>query len=125
MREIKFRAWWKYGKECIYIKDLYFFEENGIHSIPDAEYEIEQFTGLHDKNGKEIYEGDIIDISGYPEDSPSPVYIVFEDGAFKIKYQNWDSSLSKPLINISLIKLLGYIIIGNIHENPELLESER
>ena len=71
--------------------------------------QFEQFTGLRDKNGKEIYEGDIDEARGvcvWDEDTVSFGWIDHEDGYF----HDW-----------------GYIfgdfdIIGNIHENPELLE---
>ena len=58
MREIKFRFWDSDFNEMVYIDDFYFFEEHGIHNSNDIQ--LMQFTGLHDKNGKEIYEGDIL-----------------------------------------------------------------
>ena len=59
MREIKFRAWWKDTKEPI----LDFMEEYSmdvLNDSPDNPFIYSQFTGLLDKNGKEIYEGDVV-----------------------------------------------------------------
>lgn len=137
-RPIKFRAWvqdykgkgnpsmvyaddtydWAvsfYGKLVEpYHKDFDFDEETGI-SETDLGYELMQFTGLTDKNGKEIYEGDIV------QDGADRVAVVkYEPAEFTADYlnQNDDGVLSLDL----LAPPMTAEVIGNIHENKELLK---
>lgn len=81
-----------------------------------------EYTGLTDKNGKKIFEGDIIKpylIGGaYDRFLFSNGVVVFEYGAFRIK----DSRQSTPLS--SYAPRVAFEVIGNIYDNPELLEVE-
>ena len=141
MREIKFRAWDKhlnewYGEndpQMLTFYGFHIFGECTLLCTPGCEnlmdIEITQYTGLKDKNGKEIYEGDIFNckrdkahpdggyyagtMDYYPE---SAEVVTFEAGCFLAgsdylhnrlfwyERHNWD-------------------LIGNIYENPELLEN--
>lgn len=73
--------------------------------LPIETTPIMQYTGLKDKNGKEIYENDVIDFeNGYISE------IFYQDGAFKLNDNIYRSDLSHG------------IIIGNIYQNPELIK---
>ena len=119
MREIKFRAWDAEEKNFIYFDAL-----DGILSKCDETYrqrcvgKFEQFTGLYDKNGKEIYEGDII---AYGVTKAVIEWInIFS--AFKCcscmdKVDPFEWPLHKEYARE------GFEVIGNIYSNPELLND--
>ena len=62
-REIKFRIWNDYDKKMIYWNELLKNKLANIFTMPSYNKWLMQYTGLHDKNGKEIYEGDIVEIT--------------------------------------------------------------
>ena len=120
MREIKFRAWNKVSK-CFFMWDLS-FAFNGTDELWGS---VEQFTGLHDKNGQPIYEGDIVNFEGW----------VFFSGIIQSKKDKhevvkWDEEKTGffPFnfydVSYDVYNKPGDCeIIGNIHEKPELLEA--
>ena len=133
MREIKFRAWDDWSKQDKRCKSemLYFdkycfntelfelswecrYEKNigafGRRLSPD--FKLMQFTGLKDKNGKEIYEGDIVE----SEDGTAKYKVVFEDGCFEAK----SLQLKEFYADVSRFQA----VIGNIYENPNLLKKQ-
>ena len=128
MRELKFRAWHETDK-CWY--NPLFIEMNLLgqaiihHGLEQFEIipasAIEQYTGLKDKNGKEIYEGDIveevIDTGDYDIDGTYRYKVVWDDDMLCWSLDPNSISIHKDLweCNQSLK------VIDNIHENPELL----
>ena len=119
MRDIKFRAWDK--KKKIWIPGAYGFHILGESMLIGGLFQdyklldlnniiLMQFTGIKDKNGKEIYEGDIVE---------------YEDcmrkfGKTKVRFYQYSW---EPFAHMSKTHMpIKYEIIGNIHENSELLE---
>jgi len=136
MREIKFRAWEKNLKEIIPVHEINF--ENRMINTNSAwrffnEIELMQYTGLKDKNGKEIYEGDIVSAESYGSAmarhhgrdviSKQKLYgIRFERGSFRLydlKENHWVAIIDHHVMS----KVSELNIVGNIFENPELLEG--
>ena len=113
-REIKFRAW--DTKNNCYEQGNLLFEIKG--PTPKDRWELEQYTGLKDKNGKEIYEGDICkDQRGYVG---KIVWVPNEAGFGFYEYHVRDDGFGLGCMPLSRLRLE---ILGNIHENPELLEA--
>ena len=99
-REIKFRAWNTRRKEMEMIDDLYWFEENQCHHNGDKDFVIQQYTGLKDKNGKEIYEGDILEFID-PNNLVRKATVEYAAPKFKAMTEPKDCVLrSMPIYNI-------------------------
>ena len=89
---------------------------------------IGQYTGLHDKNGKEIYEGDIIEFSydmfvGNFDTFVAKGKIVFEEGAFYVEVFENERTTEDEAYLLYSINLDTIEVIGNIYENKELLNE--
>ena len=116
MREIKFRAWDKENKTMVNsggsIKAL-----ANIEGYIEHDFVLTQYTGLKDKNGKEIYEGDVLQIplqwwhDKWHMNSKAKRRITVEEFGI-VPFHNGDWSVGHEECEI----------IGNIYENPELVE---
>ncbi|EOM1375617.1 YopX family protein, partial [Listeria monocytogenes] len=136
-----FRAFVKSKKKMLPVTDLCFNETEavGVSGCGNAKctlcvdwYNFDdvvlmQYTGLKDKNGKKIFEGDIV---AFSEDDfhvfNSQVEYFSEDGypAFDIKVPSTYYFDSNVFSEVSMSGLYEIEVIGNIHENPELLEEK-
>lgn len=130
-RQIKFRAWDEENEKFFYTDDGHGFEfclspiaGNYVtkltdETLLDSDISWQQFTGIRDKNGKDIYEGDIVkDKDDEAFNSKGLIY--------QIKWNNLYASFglfhqdSCKYSDLILVSEMG--IIGNIYENPELLK---
>lgn len=126
-RPIKFRAWDKHDKRFIRQAeyavalngDVINFDSSGYDFIESIE--LMQYTGLKDKNGVEIYEGDIVEYKAYNTWHKDAVR--FTDGKFHGNLSGFKEDLQSNY-DLGLIVTLGCEVIGNIYENPDLLEAE-
>ena len=134
MREIKFRAWDERNRDMVYSEeeDSFYIDLEGANFsycydnqtardfnkpiIRYASYELMQYTGLKDKEGKEIYEGDILRLDGgrLVEVRWHPFAAQFDSRAINSK------GMARPLADRPQF---FSEVIGNIYENPELLEG--
>lgn len=129
MKGLKFRVW---DKEREYYldetelagitpdgKNILYIEEEEISKLEvEGNYILEQYTGLKDKNGKEIYEGDIVEYT--------TCYYGNEKRHRKVvEWSEWDSDDFGEPHNLGYSNLSECMeVVGNVHENADLLEKK-
>lgn len=143
MREILFRGKRKDSGEwvCGFFVNLPLVHYNRTEPLitsgeTGTSYEIDpetvgQFTGLTDKNGKKIFEGDVVKFTDSPFGYSYTGVVCFNEGSFCIKYEYWKKEKFHRIgqtdkwqdMGASGIVTYQYEIWGNIHDNPELLEK--
>jgi len=132
MREIKFRAWLKEDKKMVNVETMDFTDKS-IQYLKKSEIinayilrresddvELMQYTGLKDKNGKEIYEGDIVLIKLDETSTWHKTVVGFKKGAFiasLIDGEDYIYIFNRGFDNND------FEVIGNIYENKKLLEE--
>jgi hypothetical protein len=121
--KIKFRAWDKKNKIMLYDREDICITGNGLvlfdwgNNAPNERYErtdnfiIQQSTGLFDKNGKEIFEGDILGIN-------ERVDVKYEDGSFRV----YGYPITEWLSKIEL-RHIDSSVVGNIYEDEKLIKN--
>lgn len=137
MRQLKFRAW--HTKLGRYLKDNEFYinldgsvysafesydnkirKTDYIENFSRDDFDegyiiVDQCTGLKDKNGKEIYERDIVEYDWY---------IISDKPAYRVKEQVVFDDMGARLVNDRIRNCSNVEVIGNIHENDDLLEKK-
>lgn len=124
MRDIKFRAWDSRLAKMTYtpiIGNGRFYWgweqlESDWSNLDEGKQYLMQYTGLKDKNGKEIYEGDIVYHSYYKETGK----MIFDLSASAYRIEWLDGKTNE----MYRVDQKSFEVIGNIYENPELLKEE-
>ena len=144
-RDIIFRAKcfgnWRYGSYVHFVKKptnsrcninykdfIITNEDNGEHYFPISDLSsLGQYTGLKDKNGKQIFEGDILEYIGERKDNMNKVYhrkVVFYEGAFCLSIEDGvHYPVHTPMYGHSdNHNIVNWDVVGNITDNPELMK---
>jgi len=112
-REIKFRAWNTVTEKMMLWDDIKKFGNlNKLISLNHVR--VQQYTGLKDKNGVDIYEGDKVKVCNNNKGFFEVVFVTAYVGGWVLKHKDLD------IISLGARKETDVEVIGNIHSNPEL-----
>lgn len=92
--------------------------------IVNNDLNLMQSTGLHDKNGKEIFEGDIIAIEVDDTETPINARVSQNSKIGVLMFHVFEDNEDVPMVELLEDNSVAFEIIGNVYENPELLEVE-
>lgn len=129
---LQFRAWDKVFKEMVQVNALVLDEQvvkvtykNGNVAKEDMkEYELMQSTGLFDKEGTEVFEGDIIAIEVEEIETPINAKIFQNNKIGMLMFHVFEDNEDVPMVELLEENSVAFAVIGNVYENPELLEVE-
>lgn len=126
MKNLKLRAWLKEDKEMISVDELAFNTKwvRGFYKIDSRWFKFEQVelmssTGLFDKKGAEIFEGDILADLDENGNELVYLYVIYKDGKF-MAVENEEHGYTADLIDCTTY----HSVVGNIYENADLLSKE-
>jgi len=130
-REIRFRVWDKLSKKFIDLgvgglRGDYSFDDylDDTFNDPISKFVAQQYTGLKDQNGTDIFEGDIVTYGlpiGHPDKRKEfKEEIKWENHGWVLLGRVKDGTYANPMYSWP-----GMVVIGNIFENPELIKQEK
>ena len=128
MREIKFRVWVKSWKWIDFPTSISIDDSGHIEGVrgyggdyPYTDIELMQFTGLHDKNGREIYKDDIVRVAGVTD--PGMKWVVtWSNASWELHHVLGGNYMNPMRLGTMSVPIE---VVGNIWENPKLLEASK
>lgn len=133
MKELKLRAWSsENNRYCDFVtldesgRWIGWIKSSGVY-LTTVDIILEQYTGLKDKNGKDIYEGDVVkvndDFDKYGLNAGEIYEVYFNAGGFRCK-PKYESSITRGDKGFWIDDGNDYEVIGNVHQNDDLLEDK-
>lgn len=126
----RYRAWDKEFKEMVQVDALVFdgqiikatYKNGNVVKEDLKNYKLMQSTGLTDKNGKEVFEGDILSVE--TDEENVKVSVFWDDKHALFMFESKKYNETEVLAELFEDNAYSFEIIGNVHANPELLEEQ-